>query len=374
MQSTNFLNLPGSAAYLPFDRSNRYPRHLVGRSDHRYPDPPSITSFASFAPEADDASGAGNEASKLSRLLIIGASPMVYYGKTLDHSYITSLAHTVAESRPSGVCSTQHFEIPPRVLSTLVKNTLENLRESEWNLIKDNSRQGLSAFTAALRVSVESYANNWPRTDPPARDQTARSSNVCLHSGFHPLPMDAIHFQPSWRWDNPPSKPSVVLVTGTQGTPDSLAHISVILPFSVEYPEDPHQGGDSAHIKLTGTKEFCREVVSGMKSLEPVLQSVVGPWIRGEDGVTAGDVEDAVEEALERYFDYYIRYRSGPGDYRKINSSNAGDMISDPDWRIGNNEDESMIRVSFQPGAEQISLPTALPSPVPSSCMSASRR
>lgn len=299
---------------------------------------------------------------------------MVYLRKTLGQSHDSSSTHADADSTAPWIRSNQSAQqIPDKVLRRFLNNTLEKLPESDWKSIKDNDRRGLRAFQARLRDSVESWANNSPETDPPACDRTARTSNVCLISGYRPLPMSEIHYRPSWNTDVPPSRPSVSLVTDTQGMPGSLAPISVILPFSVDDPY-PNIRGDRSQIRLTGTEEFCRKVVSGMKSLEPVLQSVVGPWIRGEDGVTAGDVEDAVEEALERYFDYYIRYRSRPGDYRKINPSNAGDMISDPDWRIGNNEDGSMIRVSFQPGAEQISLPTALPSPVPSSCMSASRR
>ena len=84
-------------------------------------------------------------------------------------------------------------------------------------------------------------------------------------------------------------------------------------------------------------------------------------------------MKDIIGELLEEHFKIRIGYESEPGDYRKIDPSIAGDMMEDPDWTIGNNEDGSMIRVSFKPGTEQISLPTALPSPVPSSCMSALR-
>lgn len=325
MESTQLPDLPGSMVY-------------PGRTNYQYPDPPSIASFAN----ADDASKAGNDASNFENLLMIGASAEVYPvypKKTPDQTPISSSAHADANSTSPSICSDRLPIIPDDVLREFVNNTLEELSESDWKLIKDNDRRGLRAFQARLRDSVESWANNSPETHPPACDRTARTSNVCLISGHRPLPLEEIHYRPSWNADVPPSRPSVSLVTDTQGMPDSIAPISVILPFSVDDPY-PNTRGDRSQIRLTGTREFCRQVVLGMKSLEPVLRSVVSTGIRGKSGARE-DMKDIIGELLEEYFKIRIGYESEPGDYRKIDPSIAGDMMEDPDWTIGNNEDGS---------------------------------
>lgn len=339
----------------------------------KYPDPPSITSFAH---ETGDTPKEDDEASQLQNLLIVGASPMMFHGETLQSNYITSPAHIINDSL-GGRCSDQILQIPDTVLSKLVNNTLEDLKESDWKLIQDSDpirqRQGLSAFTAGLKVSAEAWGNSYPREEPPTRAQTARTSNVRLHSGYHPLPMNAIHFQPTWQWEDPPNKPSVVFVTDTQGegSRESLAHVSAILPFSVNYPEDTFLGVNSPQLKLTGNKEFCTKVVSDMNGLEPVLRSVMAPWMRGEEGVTEEDVREKIGSILEADLKTRIKYNSSSQDYERKSSTTRA-VMTDPAWTIGSNEDGPPVRVRFRPGREQRSSPpTVTQSLVGTPCASA---